>query len=308
MLAEEHLRVAEIYRNGPRYWVGRVVRPGQELILKAVIDDAAWSSPGSDRIFRPSDQLRAEIAVTEALWHYRDDLAGMAVELVRYEAGDETWMLRELMGGQNMAAGMSPFVFRADFYEPGVSEAVSDYVEGVQRLTGQVLEVLRAAPLTSQMSLAAKMVAVDLDQPTDLLAPYTQAIRSFLLARESLHDACSGTLTHGQVFPPHIYLMQGRAGLIDWENACLNNHLHDFVALYIRGFAQPQWQRAFVERLEQRGVLQTAQDRTLWGVEVLLQAAGNLNYLYWSRYETAAEQAAAIASLRRQIEAVLRKL
>ncbi len=308
ILNAQQLTVKQVYRDGPRYWVGRVQRGDADLVLKTVIDDTAWVSPDSHKVFRPSDQLRAEMSVLRGLEAAKDELAGNVQTVVASsEAEENTWMLRTFDAGVGMAAGNSPFVYRPEFFVDDVREAVLDYIESFQRLTPTLRACLPDMPHALQTTLAAKMTAVDLASPSELLTPFAATVTAYLEARRELHDTSRDTLSHGQTFPPHIYLNDGRVSMIDWENASLNNSMQDYVMLWIRGFDNPGWQYSFVERLAERGILGSDDDHEIWRMEVLLQAAGNLNYLHWSRSEPAELQTRAIASLRRQIEDVLAK-
>jgi aminoglycoside phosphotransferase (APT) family kinase protein len=305
LLGDEHLQVKTVYRDGPRYWVGRVTRDGADAILKVVVDHTPWTSPGSDLVFEASDQLRSEIILVDRLHELRAELHGLTPNLIKYSIGEDTWMLRQAISGRNLAAGTSPFIFSEDIYKPEVTEAVINFIASYQNLTAEVSEKLTLTPHSAQNALSDKMRRTDLGQPTELLEPYAAAICEYLLKREELHDSRRDTLAHGQVYPPHIYVDGSLAGLIDWENASLNNPFHDLAGVWIRGISNQAWQVDFIELLARRGMIRTDEDREMWRVEVLLQAAGNLNYLYWSQFETAAEQTAAIASLKRHIEEVL---
>ncbi|HUD11104.1 MAG TPA: phosphotransferase [Candidatus Saccharimonadia bacterium] len=307
LLASMNLTVTEVYRNGPRYWVGKVVRNREAAVLKVVIDDSPWVEPETREEFRPSDQLQVEILASVELKRYAREVSGNVPKALAFSFAPAPWMVRTFQMGQGMARGGSPLLFRSEFYTEAITESVIAYILSYQKLTPELQVKLPAGRHSAAASLAAKLKAIDLDSPSDLLAPFAAAIRDFVLPHTELHDRNRNTLSHGQVFPPHIYWHKNRIGLIDWENAGINNHLQDFVAIWIRSFSEPAWQDEYIERLVRHGVLATEEDRMLWRTEVLLQSGGNLNYLFWSTNESPSDQALAIAGMRRQIEEVLAK-
>jgi hypothetical protein len=204
-----------------------------------------------------------------------------------------------------MAAGKSPFVFHEDFFEPKIYRLVLDYICGYQELTPKLRAKLEAVPLADQHILQFKMMAIDLDNPSGWLAPYASAIRDYLEPLHGFHDSHLDTLAHGQVYPPHIYLEGRQVNMIDWENVTLNNAMQDFVALWIRGYGKPDWQTEFMEELGRRGTNKRKEHQKLWDLEVLLQSAGNLNYLFWSEVESDSIKTVAAASLKQNIEKIL---
>ncbi|MDB5178561.1 MAG: hypothetical protein JWN01_504 [Patescibacteria group bacterium] len=292
--------VIKVYRDGPRYWVARVRRDGEDLIVKMVIDDSAYANPETGEVFQPSDQLRAETLVGKMLDELRDEIKGVVPRIMAFGLDSPGWLLRSALPGHTLAQSNSPFVVRHELFGEHITEAVLDYIEGYQRLTPHVAGFLKPGPLRY-------IPAQDYREPVELLAPYARAVWGYLEERFDLYDEHLTCLSHGQAFPPHFYVSEGRVGMIDWENAALKNRLHDLASVWIRGYAHPAWQEEFLERLKSRGFLVSAVDWELWHTEVLMQSSGNLAYLHWSAVETAAEKTLAIAGLRRQIEHILHK-
>lgn len=305
LLKAEDLTPREVYRDGPRYWVGRVARGEKRLLLKVLVNDEPWQRGDSGEWFWPADQLRTELRVTQSLSNHADELRGITPKLVAGGLEQPVWMLRELSTGQSMAAGESPLMYRPEFYDPELTEAVLAYIRDFQRLTPQIAEEADMAVRPPHTTLAAKIYDIDADHPTELWEDYAPAVRAYLMERQELYDANRGVLTHGQVFPPHIYWDGARMSMIDWENAALGNGLADLVAVWLRGFDNPGWQEAFRGRLRRHGWLAGPEDEELWRLEVLIQASGTLSYLFWSKFETPAQKTAAIASLRRQMRIAL---
>jgi hypothetical protein len=307
LLAALGLTATDIYRDGPRYWVGRVSRDDQDLILKVVIDDSPWVDAETQVVYRPSDQLKTEISVSAGLEQYADEITGNVPCVQASSSEGEIWILRELQKGQDMGRSKSPLLFRPEFFTDSMTTSLIDYVISYQALSSKLQPLLPPPPYAGQSSVAAKMKAIDLDNPTELLEPYAPAIRDYLVRYSALHDQHRNTISHGQVFPPHIYRQGDKVGFIDWENAGMYNHLQDFVSVWIRSFQQQDWREGYLNQLTERGILATPDDHILWRMETLLQSGGNLNYLFWSKNEEPADQAELIVSFRRQIEEVLAK-
>lgn len=304
IMAQENLELERVIRDGPRYWVGRVRRGATPLILKTVVRDDPWQGPLSAKQFRPSDQLRAEIVTLEELGRHAGELRGRAPVIHARAVGEKVWSLREVVGGPDMAAGFSPFVFAPVFYKTVSPAELVAYIESYQRLTPELAGHIATSPRSYQMSLRAKMIMAGLDNPQPSLQPCAAAAVSYLNARQMLHDQAGLVLTHGELYPPHIFY-DGEVCVIDWENAALGNAAHDFVAVWIRAYADGQWQARFLENMAQHRQFSTPQWQQLWDLEVVYQAAGALNYLDWSYQETPAQAGAAAAWLQAELQATL---
>lgn len=305
-MVTHQLELVRVFRDGPRYWVGLVRRGEDQLVLKLVLDDTPWVSPGSDQRFRPSDQLRTEIEVVKALGEHRSKIKGRVTALAGFSIDHEPWMLRQDLGTENVADNDSPLVFRPEFFAGEAGRSVLEFIASYQLVTTELRGSVERSPHTAQTTLEARMVIANLEQPIEPLAPYAARISDFLAERRDLHDSRRDTLAHTQVFPVHIFVSpQGEVGLIDWENACLSNALHDFMSLWIRGLAHPDWQRGLELWLAQRQRVRTDDDRELWLVERLLHAVGALNYAYWSHHESPAVRQRAIDLLTRCIRTTL---
>jgi hypothetical protein len=303
LLESKRLTIVNVYRDGPRYWVGQVsTRDGENLILKAVVDDTGWTEPDTEVTHQPSDQLKAEISISAALEQHSQHIAGNVPCIKDSSSEGDIWILRELQKGRDMSIGKSPLIFRPDFFTDVSIESLVDYIVSYQRLSPLLVPLL-PHPAT----VVEVMRPVDLDNPTELLAPYAPAINAYMDEYSEIYARHCETLTHGQVFPPHIYQYADTVGFIDWENANLRNHLQDFVSVWIRSYRHPVWRDKYLELLIKRGLLIRPEDRVLWRMEVLLQSAGNLNYLFWSKNEEPRDQATLILGFRRQIEEVLAK-
>jgi aminoglycoside phosphotransferase (APT) family kinase protein len=275
VVQRESLVVEEVNRNGPRFWVGKV-RSGEKLLIaKAVIDDQPWHDPGTGWEFRPSDLLSTEIAVTAALgpqvWLSADD--------------GRSWFVRAIVPGAGLAAGASTLQAHGAMFEDSVTAALVEFVLSYQALTTRFRGLLEQSVGTKKARLKPSTAWYDLQHPAEPVKPYASAIAAMAERHEELHDRRIDTLVHGELYPAHIMLHDGKVGLIDWENARLDNSLSDFVTLWSRGFDRPEWQQRLMKELEARGVLVSDEDRALWDLEVLLQAAGNLKYLHYSKLE-----------------------
>ncbi len=300
ILADQDLVVERVYRHGPRYWVGRVRRGKEVLVLKTVINDEPWQDGFSGQTFWPSDQLRVEIAMTRLLGEAAGELQGDIARLVAWSDTRPSWLLRTLVPGRSLAACDGPFLFEPEFFQGDQAGTVVDYILSYQRMAPKLLAHLRLLPGADRLSLAARLASVHVLTPHERLRELAAAVRSYAMARQRLYDDSPTTIMHSQVFPPHIFVTDGRPSLIDWEGARTSHALEDVAALWVRGYAQTAWQSEFMALLKRKELIATALDEHLWHLEALLQVFGNLDYLYWSRAEPEAERRAAIAVLERQ--------
>jgi hypothetical protein len=275
------------------------------MILKVVIDDAHWHSPRTRKKFRPSDQLRAELEALKALNRYGEHLPGKVPTLLSGNLdGDQdvAWMLRTNIRSASMAVDNSTLAFRPEFYEQVTPEALVDYILGYQKLTPQLRSWAATTPHTDQADLTSKRTEAGFDNPQAELLPYHRALNRYFDERTDWHDQQLDTLVHGEVYPPHLFWENGQLVMIDWENVGLDHRLHDLATVWIRTFDNPAWQARFHQVVVERGRLDQPEDRALWDLEIVYKAAGNLNYLAWSKTETPKHRASMTLFLQRSLE------
>lgn len=299
ILESQNLTWEHTIRQGPRYFVGSVQGGdgGNRLILKAVIANEPWRSAHTQATFRPSDQLQAEITTLALLGRHGGGICGRVPTLHASSAGDPVWSLRQVIGGQDMAANDSPFVFANRFYTMVEPAVLIDYVTSFQLVTPQLRAHLAGTPRTDRAGLEAKLVVAGLSNPQPRLQPYAAAVWAYLNERHQLHATAPQVLSHGEIYPPHLFIEDGQICLIDWENAGLDNPFHDLVAVWIRASGNAGWQAQYRAEIGRRGPQLASNWQQLWELETVYQAAGALNYLDWSRLETPDQQASAEAWL-----------
>jgi hypothetical protein len=120
-------------------------------------------------------------------------------------------------------------------------------------------------------------------------------IKHFLDAAAQIYDRFNrSTIVHHEFYGSQILSTRDSFKLSDWENVGWGNPLRDFTSLWLRGFAEPAWQKEFLEKFRAEvlgeGVLSAQDFEILFGVEKILQGFGNLAYL--SGTEIPSEQAA----------------
>jgi hypothetical protein len=307
LLVKENLLVDQILRDGPRYWVAAVRQGQSQLILKAVINDETWSSPGTSKQFTTSDQLRAEIIALQGFGSHEDKLAGRVPKLVASSLEPPVWSLRERILSQDMAGTVGSLLFRPEFYELVAPDRLVDYIMSYQEITPELGELAAATPQSDQTSLNSKMIIADLDYPQSHLTRLSTRVNAYLRTQESWHDQQVKVLAHGEVYPPHIFLEDDEIILIDWENFSLNNPVSDIMQVWIRAYDNPPWRAALKDALWQKSSLAKKDLEKLWDLELLYQSSRNLNYLHYSVIESSEQIRAAAASFTANIEEVLHR-
>jgi hypothetical protein len=297
IVEHERLEVGEVIRSGPRYWIGRVRRAGRWMILKVLLDNTIQPSPGGGSEIDPAGAMETEIRLFLALQRSKRKGAGEP-EVVGYELGRQPWLLRALQQGHSLSAGLSPTIFSDELYRPEVTEALVDSLARLQELKSEFKGLIKPVPLKH-------MTSKDYLEPVGLVAPYARDAWAALQSEFDYYDDRLDAVTHGQAFPPHIYLHNGLVSLIDWEDAGMRSKMYDFVTVWLRGFMNEPWKRSFLNTLRQRGILATQEDERLWQIETLVQSYGMLIYFHWTQVETPAQRLEAVNSLKHQVEAVL---
>lgn len=307
LLGRLRVQLVRVYRNGPRFFVAQVRRDNQEFILKSLKGNDRWEGFRSGKHYASADRLINEISILGALHENRQRLRGDIPEIVDASTEDEVWVLRKMSPGTTMAEGDSPFIYAEKFYNDANWMAALDFVLSLQEASQMIrLSFQPRLADADYTTLAAKLAAVRLSQPSPYVQPYAAMIRTWMSGRDLLHDAHRDVISHGEVYPPHILMHDEVATIIDWENANISNQMQDLVAMWIRGYDRPQWQDQFVRELHGRRVLGSQESQDVWDTTVVLACVGNLNYVHWSQYEDAATKEAIRTSLVGHLELLLK--
>jgi aminoglycoside phosphotransferase (APT) family kinase protein len=300
LLARLDLHPVQVYRDGPRFWVAHVRGQDEDYVLKVVIDDTPRVVSPTSPPFCASDQLRNELAILVNLGAHANRLVGNMPRVIASSSVSPTWILRTFTAGRPATRDQSPFLYHPRFYEDDYWLPMVDFVLSLQALSEDVAKAMPRLAASTHTLLAQKLEALGLADPPPPLAPLADRLAAWFAERQPLHDESRMWLSHGQMYPPHMFITEAGASVIDWENTCFSNRLQDMVSIWIRGHDAPGWQDRFYAEIERRGLL-AENGSTLWDTEVMLQAAGNLVYSYWSQTESAEVRAEIGANMQQHI-------
>lgn len=308
LLSRLHLKPIQIYRSGPRFWVGHVSRDSQDYVLKVAVAHDEWIGQASGKAYRSSDRLANEIAMMDAVERSEAHIEGRVPRIVKASTtGGHIWVLREFTQGQSMSVGGSNFLFKPEFYEADTWRAAIAFALSLQKSTDVLASYFESRfDRSDYTTLAARVRNSGLPDPSPWLAPYANEVASWLAGRDRLYDQRCDVFVHGELYPPHIFAARGPLTVIDWENAIVGSRFQDLAAMWIRGHDNPSWQQAYVRELERRGAINSAEDRELWNTTTLLACISNLHHMYWHHNEPEAVKENIRSNLVRILETRLR--
>jgi aminoglycoside phosphotransferase (APT) family kinase protein len=307
LVSQLNVTVVHVWRDGPRFWVGHVRRDGHDYVLKQVVAETEWYGLASGKRYIASDRLTNEIAIMDAIAASGVRLAGAVPHVVEASTEGDIWVLREFTGGEPMSVGKSNFLFSARFFEQDYWRMALDFVLSLQQATADIQPLFRSNFEREDYSaLTARIQGARISEPSVWLAPYGLAANEWMANRGHLDDASRDVIIHGEMYAPHVFISQGRAVVIDWENAMLGGRYHDLAALWVRGARNPDWQDEFERELNRLGVIADHVDRENWATVAMAACVGNLNYLAESPHESDQVKIDLRRGLSRQIERLLR--
>ncbi len=307
LLGRLQLEPVRVYRNGPRCWVAHVRRDRTDYTLKYAVGGSEWYGPTSGTRYVSSDRLVNEIQIMGALAKGQIGLAGTVPRVIDASTDGEIWVLREFSAGAAMSVGHSNFMFAPAFFEAANWNAALDFVISLQQATEQIRPLFTSKfDGRDYTTLAARIEHARLSQPSPSVEPYAGEIAQWFGGRDAQYDARREVMIHGEMYPPHIFMQDGAVVVIDWENAMLGGVFQDLAALWVRGYDRPEWQRVFVDELEDRGVIADEDDRQVWDTATMLSVLSNLNHLPDADNEPDDTKSEIFHSLGRQVERILR--
>lgn len=282
VLDEEKLPVKQILQHGPRYAVVSTEADGQYAIFKMVIPEARGKTNYSEETL--VEVITKEAALLSFLGEHKNDIRGLVTPILRHSK-KEAWYLRGLLRGRPMASALEPFPFDPSFFEATTPEAVFEFFHSLHKVSAEVPPRLAGTFVTHWPKAIHHRRFVDSlsdNYQHPLVAEHHEFIADFVYtARRFLSDTAP-VITHQEAYASHIFVTDGRIGLIDWENASWGHRLHDLSTLWMRWIDHPDWQRRLEELLDEAGYFDTPSERMIWDMELLVKAISNLNWFHFN--------------------------
>jgi len=287
VMRELKLERPQLLQDGPRYVVASTRHEGRPALFKMMVPGAKNPVPPEDEgIWFPglAGDMRKEAALLEFLSEYRAQITGNVPLLLNYsDEPGRLWYVRELLKGSPMAGPDMPFVFPRTYYELVAPGELVAYFASLQALTTKVTPKLaeRLQIRYPRPEMTRRMVdALDGRWSHPAVRRSADRTRRWLEAAEPLLRRSPPVIAHNEPFASHIFLENGRIGLIDWESSSWGHRLHDFSRLWVRFFDDDEYRARFESELTAAGYLSTADDLEAWDITRMVQGVASLNYYH----------------------------
>lgn len=287
VLDDNHFEPKQLLRYGPRY-VCVVVESGEvEGFFKMVlpIEERVKMSPAGYRWthFDEPEVLEKRLLKEALFLQFFSQQIGEAGSLPQIIALSDTspvWSLRTYIHERTMSAWNSDFVFSPRFFKHVTPSQAVEFFARLhemseilpQNLSEMVQDFRSTLTNTSRFERTAER-AREMPAFRHLADELEARFNAYLPQYEDYRPV----IAHYEPYPPHIYSVDGKMGLIDWENVGWAHPLQDLSVLYMRCLAEPKWQDEYVKELERGGYFQ-GQGQLYWESELLIQAFANHRY------------------------------
>jgi aminoglycoside phosphotransferase (APT) family kinase protein len=286
VLAKLGLPIWEVLENGPRYVVVSTDYQGESALFKMVVPGAEHKAPTVDSGLKyPTllEDVRKEVALLEYLSTAEQRLVGLVPKLLGHgEVPGSAWYIRELIHGTPMGRSDQPFLFTDKFYAEVEPRWLVEYFRSLHGVSALVpAEVASHFQLWYPRADHARLLAQSMDsewshpQMRRLAGRLGPWLEQYL---PRLHGD-GRVIAHNEPFSPHIFVEDGRIGLIDWESASWGHRLHDFSKMWLRFFDHESFRKKFEIEVEAAGYL-GADGSLEWDLCRLIESVGTLNHYY----------------------------
>lgn len=310
ILRQQGLQPKQVLRHGPRYLCVMVSRGERQLFFKQLLlpeQDSDYDIGMLRGAFRRETKLLGWLS------DHAFALSLLAPRLLAAGEGDNPWYLRELIPGQPMSDGGTDFIFARDFFDLVQPEVVVHAFESLHALASK-----DRAWLETELDLGTYTLREYADgthwqvtaQNREHLTPYASKVDQFLQQAQPTFDRFMTTrkysvLGHHEPYPSHLFVLEGRIGLIDWENVGWTNRVQDLSKIWLRSFDAPKWQQRFEDSIRELGYFENG-GWTVWQTELLLQCIANTGYVMRSHLGTSEYRERAVEFFAHTIGRILR--
>lgn len=281
------LDVLQVLENGPRYVVVSTRYEGRPALFKMMVPHASNPTLAEDTgVWHPGlyNDVLKEAALLEFLSEHRERIAGTVPLLLNHgTVPGSAWYIRELLPGAPMAGAEAPFVYPAAFYEQVAPSEMVKYFCSLHQLTPLVTPRLERHlklwyPRTEHIHLLVAALGGDWSHP--VVRELAGRLGPWMEANEPVLRRSKRVIAHNEPYASHVFLENGKIGLIDWESSSWGHRLHDFSRLWVRFFDHDEYRAGFEQELAAAGYLESEDDLVAWDMTRLVQGVASLNYYY----------------------------
>ncbi len=260
---------AKTFREGPRFYVVGGGYRGKRAVFKADVEE------GPRRLRKARWRTRREAIFLE--------YAGIKHIPEFYEKGVRRkffWFLEGWVSGESQEMGGSTFLVKETFFTERNMEFLLEFLTELHRLGGKSIPQFEAH--LPRYTLADYMNFIWSDRGHLLGKDLAEEAAVYLKSRHRLFNINQTVVAHHELYGPHIFVAPDQFSVIDWENVGWGNLAHDFVSIWIRSFAHPDFQSELLKRFRAKQKAKEVFDQ-LFRLEVILQGVGNIRFFKYAK-------------------------
>jgi hypothetical protein len=288
ILDQNHFTPVRVLRYGPRF-ICLEVRSGErrgmfKMVLPVSERTAAIAPPDYKWTEYERVDLLEKRLLKEALFlqFFSQQLGGSGFEpqIIALSETSPVWSLRTYIDSRPMSAWDSNFIFSQRFYKQVTPRQAVDFFHKLHRLSDDIPQSLAdlvkvftsTLVNTSRFDRSVKRAAT-----MPQFAAAAERLRECFAAATPRYRDYRRVITQYEPYSCHLFVVDGKLGLIDWENVGWGHPLQDLSVLWMRCFEAPEWQSEYVRVMEEYGYFE-GNGRLFWESELLIQSFANHQY------------------------------
>lgn len=287
-LEKNNLVPLRVLRYGPRFVCIHVQNGKQEGMFKMVLplsergphntpDGYTWTDHDNISVLERR-LLKEALFLQYFSKHLGPD--GFEPQIQALSVESPVWSLRTYIANKTMSAWDSNFIFSQRFYAEVEPHQVIDFFRHMHRVSDSIPE-----PLSDMISEFVSTLtnknrferSVERAKQMPQFAQYAKKLESKFASYADNYSDYQPVVTQYEPYSCHLFVVNGKVSLIDWENVGWGHTMQDLSVLWMRCFDAPKWQDEYVKLLESYGYFE-GNGRLYWESELLIQSFANHQY------------------------------
>lgn len=288
VLEDNNLVPLRVLRYGPRFVCIHVRNGEQEGMFKMVLPlnergphntPAGYTWTDHDNIAILERRLLKEALF---LQYFSQHLGpnGFEPQIQAMSETSPVWSLRTYIDERTMSAWDSNFIFSQRFYTEVEPHQVIDFFRHMHRLSDNLPLPLSdiIAEFVSTLTNPSRFErSVARAKQMPKFKGVAKALEKKFASFEVNYAEYERVVTQYEPYSCHLFVVNDKVSLIDWENVGWGHKLQDLSVLWMRCFDVPEWQAEYERLLEAYGYFE-GNGRLYWESEILIQSFANHEY------------------------------
>ncbi len=287
VLADNHLKPLSVLRYGPRFVCIKVAMGKDIGMFKMMLpqDERATAAPADFFWTEHEEPARLEhrlVKEARFLQYFAGQLKPEGLEPQVLAVSDQApvWSIRRFVDGPSMAVDDSNFVFTSSFYHQVSPRQMVDFFRSLHQASANLPQPLthlidgEVSELCNPVRLGHIIERMEQMPP---FAHLTEHLRDRLAQAAPAYSDYQPVIAQYEPYPCHLFMVNGRISLIDWENVSWAHPLQDLSIVWMRSFDNPAWQAEYSKIIKEYGYFK-GHGQLYWDSELILQALANYRH------------------------------